>query len=228
MKRFRYALTALVLSVIMVFISCDGGMPSSGKPSSSSHGRNYSTFKKNMGNYDFPQEPNFSRMTSSELKKFRKDMSSDPEALECTEELSDGEFIFRQGNIYTKQDSDGEWWGAVPFNGEMLIAHYTNTWPDKAWASLLPGKPNLKFVGESIIEYAPDMHQWMGMFMNDKTTDTGKIIADYTAKLERNGWKFRTNEYGEYFAKEVNGRITLVEFSSFGPFYYVYVLVDGV
>ena len=228
MKRFRYVVAALVLSVLMVFTSCDGGLPSSSNPSSTTYGRNYYTLKKNMENLDYPKEPNFSRMTASELKQFRKDMASDPDSVGCRVDLKDGAFIFSQGNIYMRQDSDGEWWGAVPFNGEMLIAHYTNTWPDKAWASLLPGKPNLKFVGESIIEYAPDMHQWMGMFVNAYGADADKVLRDYTAKLERNGWMYSSNEHGEYYSKEINGRITLVEFSQFGPFSYVYVLVDGI
>ena len=228
MKRFRYVVAALVLSVLMVFTSCDGGLSSSNNPSSNTYGRNYYTLKKNMENLDYPKEPNFSRMTASELKQFRKDMASDPEAAGCTVELKDGAFIFSQGNIYMRQDSDGEWWGAVPFNGEIIIAHYTNTWPDTAWASLLPGKPNLKFVGETVIELASNQHQWMGMFINDRNLDINKVVYDYVSKLDRAGWMYMSNEYGNYYAKEIKGRITIVEFSQFGPFYYIYVLVDGV
>ena len=222
MKRFRYVALALLMTFVMVFTSCSPAIQTG------SGSRTWSTFKRNSSNYDYPKEPNFAKMSNKELSQFRADMNKDPEGMGAEVEIRDGNFNINVGNMLMQQDSEGEWYAAVSMNGEVVVMHFTNEWPDRAWPSLLPGKPNLKFVGESVIEINSTQHQWMGMFVNMSGANINSVLSDYIGRLNRSGWTYGSDEYGEYFAKEINGRYTEVTFANVGPFYYVYVWVDGV
>ena len=221
MKRFRNVVTVVLMSVLVVLTSsCSNDIAKKGNV----YGRNWYTFKKNMTNYDYPKEPDFTVMTEAELKQFRKDMSADPEGKGATVEINKGSFIYSEGNMSMEQDPDGRWWGYVPLSdGTVFLMQYTNEWNSSTASPVLPGKPNLKFVGWLINEISPTCVQWAGMFINDRNANINEVVADYVQRLAKAGWTYGSDEYGEYFAKTINGIYTVVSFASFGPFYYLYM-----
>lgn len=220
MKRFRNVVAVVLLSVLVVLTSCSNEISRKGNE----YGRNWYTFKKNMTNYDYPSEPNFTDITEAELKQFRKDMASDPEGRGATVEIYKGSFIYSEGNMAMRQNPDGRWWGYVTLgDGSVFLMQYTNEWNSKTAPLALPGKPNLKFVGWLVNEISPTCVQWMGMFINDRNTNINDVVTDYVQRLAKAGWSYGSDEYGEYFAKNINGIYTEVTFANFGPFYYLYM-----
>ena len=198
MKMMGAVLCALmmVLSVSCEFIPMDGG--SSG---GSSSGPAWSTFKKNMANLDFPEYPNYAKMTDSEWSRFRKDMADDPSSAGGYCYRKDGAFFYSEEtagyDLLIKQDPDGSWWGAMPVAGNMLALHLTNEFPEKGYASFLPGKPSLKFWAE----HYDKTSGWWGMFIGTAGQDIESAMNSYYTRLKNDGWDYSPSDEFDFFAK---------------------------